>query len=55
MPTASIVIKITPNEADIFTAIKESGALNISWGKVTLNFANGVLQNVVKEEMVYKR
>lgn len=52
--TANIVL-ITGDEADIFQAIKDSGALKIFSGKVTLNFHNGVLQNVVKEELMWKR
>lgn len=54
-PTANIVIAITPEESIIFQKIKESGALQIGWGKVTLNFANGSIQNIVKEEIVWKR
>ena len=53
--TANIIIYLNPAEADVFTAIKQSNALNIKYGKVILNFAGGVLQNVVKEEMVFRR
>jgi len=51
----NVIIYLTPEEADVFTAIKQSNALNIRYGKVIMNFAGGVLQNVVKEEMVFKR
>ncbi len=54
-PTANIIIYLSPAEADVFTAIKQSNALNIRYGKVILNFAGGILQNVVKEEMIFKR
>ena len=54
-PTANIIIYLSPSEADVFTAIKQSNALEIQYGKVILNFAGGVLQNIVKEQMVYKR
>lgn len=53
--TANIIIYLSPSEADVFTAIKQSNALQIKYGKVILNFAGGILQNVVKEEMVFKR
>lgn len=53
MPTANIII--TEKEADIFTALKESGALDITAGKVILNFHGGLLQNIVKEELKWKR
>jgi len=52
---SNIIIYLTPAEADVFTAIKQSNALDIKYGKVVLNFAGGILQNVVKEEMVFKR
>lgn len=29
--------------------------LDIGYGKIIMNFAGGVLQNVVREEIVYKR
>lgn len=53
--TASVIIYLTPEEADVFTALKQSNALHIKYGKVVMNFAGGVLQNVVKEEMLWKR
>lgn len=51
----TILLYLTPQEADILTALKQSNALEIQYGKVILNFAGGYLQNVVKEQMVYKR
>lgn len=51
----NVIIYLTPAEADVFTAIKQSNALQIRYGKVILNFAGGILQNVIKEEMVFKR
>ncbi len=40
---------------DVFKAIDNTKALDIGFGKCILNFAFGELQNVVKEEVVYKR
>jgi hypothetical protein len=53
--TANVIIYLTPEEADVFTALKQSNALEIKYGKVILNFAGGFLQNVVREEMLWKR
>lgn len=53
--TTNVIIYLTPAEADVFTALKQSNALEIQYGKVILNFAGGILQNVVKEAMVFKR
>lgn len=53
--TTNVIIYLSPAEADVFTAIKQSNALEIQYGKVIMNFAGGVLQNIVKEAMVYKR
>lgn len=51
----NLITYLTPREADIFQAIKESDALSIQYGKIVLNFMGGELQNVIKEEMVFKR
>lgn len=40
---------------DVFEKLSESNAFNMEFGKVTLNFAWGELQNIVKENMVYKK
>lgn len=40
---------------EVFAAMQEAGALSLGWGKVILNFARGELQNVVKEEVVWKK
>lgn len=40
---------------DIVLALETAGAYNIQYGKMTLNFAGGIMQNVIKEEMIYKR
>lgn len=40
---------------DYFSIMEEQGVFDIKYGKAILNFAQGILQNVVKEEMVYKR
>lgn len=52
---STVILYLSPQEADVFTAIKQANALQIKYGKVILNFAGGVLQNIVKEEMVFKR
>lgn len=51
----NVIIYLTPAEADVFTALKQSNALSVKYGKIILNFAGGFLQNVVKEEMIFKR
>lgn len=40
---------------DLFITLQQKGIFEIKFGKCTLNFANGVLQNVIKEEVVWKR
>lgn len=40
---------------DIFRILDDQKALDIRFGKCTLNFAFGELQTVVKEEALYKR
>ncbi len=51
----TVITFITDREADVFQALRESGALNIYSGKVTINFHNGVPQNVIAEELKWKR
>lgn len=60
-----ITIEITDNEAllfkefqkhhAIFTTMQEKGIFDIQFGKATLNFAFGELQNIIKEEVVWKK
>lgn len=40
---------------DEFKIIQKAGTFNIGYGKSILNFAGGILQNVVIEEIKYKR
>lgn len=40
---------------DIFEKLTEVHAFDLQFGKITMNFAFGELQNIVREEMVYKR
>lgn len=40
---------------DIFTILEAQGIFDIQFGKCTLNFAHGVLQNVIREEVVWKK
>ncbi len=61
----TITILITPIEqeqfllfqqySDVFKTLHEKGIFSIGFGKATLNFAYGQLQNVIKEEVVYKK
>jgi len=40
---------------DIFKHLEEEKAFDIGFGKIVLNFAGGVLHNITKEEVVYRR
>ncbi len=48
-------IILTPKEIELVLALRERQCLDILYGKITLNFANGELQNVTKEELVFRR
>lgn len=48
-------ILLTPQEALVLQLLKQQGVFDIQYGKCTLNFGAGVLQTIVKEEIVYKR
>lgn len=60
-----ITLFLTPIEADmfkrfqkyhlIFTELEKANAFDIKFGKIILNFAFNDLQNIVKEEVVFKR
>ena len=39
----------------IFLTMMSTGCFNMAYGKVTLNFADGSLQNIVREEMVFRK
>lgn len=65
MQSEPITIFLSPIEAasfvefqkyhEIFLILEAQGVFQINFGKATLNFAHGVLQNIVKEEVVFKR
>ena len=38
---------------ELFDAMEQSKALDVKYGKITLNILQGKLQNIVKEEIVY--
>lgn len=38
-----------------FALLVQKGVFDIKYGKAILNFANGELQNIVKEETVWKK
>lgn len=39
----------------LFTTLKEEGIFDIKFGKCIINIAYGEVQNVVKEEVVFKK
>ena len=39
----------------LFTIMQSAGAFDVQYGKVILNIAGGIVQNIMKEEIVYKR
>ncbi len=61
MPELTTTIFLTPPDAelfkkfqkhhDIFKLLVEQGAFDIQFGKVTLNFAGGLLQSIAREEV----
>ena len=65
MVTLTIPIYMTEEDAkkfllfqkyyNVFRTMDEKGVFDIQYGKATLNFAMGELQNVVKEEIVYHK
>lgn len=40
---------------EMFALLVKQGVFETQYGKVTLNFSNGQLQTIVKEETVYRR
>jgi hypothetical protein len=40
---------------ELFDIMEKTGAFNLSYGKLIFNVANGVVQNIQKEEVVYHR
>lgn len=47
--------KMFQKHYDLFTQLDSNRALDLQFGKVTLNFAFGELQNIVQEKMVYRK
>lgn len=39
---------------DLFTELENHGMFKMKFGKVILNIASGKIQNIVKEEMVWR-
>lgn len=64
-PTASIIVYLTPADAELFKcfqqryevmqAMEKSGVFSIGFGKAILNFANNEIQNVVIEQVGWHR
>lgn len=40
---------------ELFITMELTGVLDIQYGKATFNFAAGVLQNIQRDEIVWKR
>ena len=65
MPEPQVTIFLTHQDAELFKSFNQfhktfellckSGAFDIKFGKAILNFANGELQNITKEEIVWKK
>lgn len=63
-PIEHITVFLSPFEAEqfkdfqkyhfLFTELEKHKAFDIKFGKIVLNFAFGDLQNIIKEEVVYK-
>lgn len=54
-PTDADNFKLFNEHYDLFQQLKANKVFEIGFGKCTLNFAFGQLQNIVREEVVYKR
>jgi len=40
---------------DLFTTMELTGAFDVQYGKVILNYAGGIIQNIVIEQVAWKR
>jgi len=40
---------------DVFVMLQKQGVFDINFGKCTINFANGMVQSVSKEEVIYRK
>ena len=64
-PTEQVTIFLTPIEADqfklfqkyfkLFEELEKAQVMEIGFGKVTINIAFKEVQNIIKEEVVYKK
>lgn len=48
-------VLLTEKEIEIVLTMRKSGVFDIGYGKATLNFMNKDLQNVVIEEIKWKK
>ena len=63
MQTVTLILSTEEAEAfklfqqyhNVFIALLATGALDIQYGKCVLNFAHGELQNIVREEVAWKK
>lgn len=65
MPDPQITIFLSTPEAELFKSYQqfhktfqllcEKGVFDIKYGKAILNFANGEIQNITREEIIYHK
>ncbi len=65
MPEPQITIFLTPPDAELFRSYQQfhatfallvkQGVFDIKYGKAVLNFSNGELQTITKEETVWHK
>lgn len=65
MPNETTTVILTPEDVKLFeefnkhyqsiNILLKSGALKLTYGKVILNFNDGLLMGVTKEESLYRR
>jgi len=65
MPEPQVTIFLTHQDAELFKSFNQfhktfellckSGAFDTKFGKVIMNFANGELQTITKEEVIYHK
>lgn len=56
LPVADVEkFKLFQKYYDIFSKLENEGVFKMNFGKCTLNIAFGQIQNIVREEMIYKK
>lgn len=46
---------LTPKEIELLEILRDSGVFEIGYGKAIINVAGNIIQNVVVEEVKWKR